>query len=94
MEALKCICCGDNLIEIENKLNCLQCKSTFSKNKYGFFQFTTTRFDEDITLVKEYEEYAKTQNDCHTRAYDGYLRAYLFKESFSRVLDVGCGICK
>jgi SAM-dependent methyltransferase len=73
-----------------NSLHCAACNRSFATNRHGYLDFIT---DSSLSQVKSVTyEYAAIQHECGDRVYREYIRDYLFREPFGRVLDVGCGL--
>jgi len=85
-----CPRCHHSLIPAKNSLRCEVCNCVFGTNRYGYLDFILDPTLYQIESVTE--EYATIQHECGDRLYDEYIRDYLFRERFSRVLDVGCGL--
>jgi SAM-dependent methyltransferase len=69
---------------------CEKCNVTFAKNTYGFLEMLVDSSSHEIKSTTD--DYASNQIANGDRVFEEYLMPYFKKESFSRVLDVGCGI--
>jgi SAM-dependent methyltransferase len=71
-------------------LSCENCNSLFEADQWGFLEMVTDRrlYQTQSTT----EEYAGHQETSGVRVYDEFLKPFLLREPFHRVLDVGCGI--
>ncbi|MFB3887578.1 MAG: class I SAM-dependent methyltransferase [Thermodesulfobacteriota bacterium] len=89
---LICPSCHGYLAEAEGKRICATCDRRFGTNQHGFVEFVLNPALYEIDTTTE--DYAKDQESNGFRFYTEYLRPFLLREPFKRILDVGCGIGK
>jgi SAM-dependent methyltransferase len=89
-KTLVCPQCHLPLVPGENSLRCEVCNQVFVANRYEYFDFILNSTLYGVESVTE--DYATIQHECGDRVYEEYIKGYLSREPFSRVLDVGCGI--
>jgi SAM-dependent methyltransferase len=87
---LVCPGCHQPLIQTGEGFSCGQCWSCFGVNRYGYLELIEGEAVHHIDATTE--EYAALQASSSTRFYGEYLKPYLVREPFERVLDVGCGL--
>lgn len=78
------------LLDENAVLNCKNCDSVFEMGGSGFLEMVMDRHLYQTQSTSE--EYAGHQETSSIRVYEEFLKPYLLKEPFQRILDVGCGI--
>ncbi|MBE0665018.1 MAG: class I SAM-dependent methyltransferase [Candidatus Aminicenantes bacterium] len=89
---IKMICpkCQRQLLEKAGELSCPFCRRPFSRNPFGYLDFT---LEAQLRKTKSTsEEYAAEQISSTRRFYQEYLKPWVDREKTERILDVGCGL--
>lgn len=89
-DAFVCPACLNGLEALGDEFICAACGFYFGRNEHGYLDFVIDKSMAEIDTTTD--EYAEDQNACGDRLYNEFLRPYLAREPFLRVLDVGCGI--
>jgi SAM-dependent methyltransferase len=86
------ICGKTNLTALDEGavLSCEDCDSVFGVGEHGFLEMMVDRqlYQTHATTG----EYASSQETSGIRVYEEFLKPFLLREPYRRVLDVGCGI--
>lgn len=89
-DILVCPACLHDLEALGDEFFCEACGFYFERNEHGYLDFVIDKSIAEIDTTTD--EYAEEQKACGDRLNDEFIGPYLARESFLRVLDVGCGV--
>jgi SAM-dependent methyltransferase len=90
--AVVCPSCLGILDPLGGDFVCESCGYYFDRDENGYLDFVLDKSLAEIDTTTD--GYASDQETGGDRFYDDFLRPYLVREPFHRILDVGCGISR